>query len=866
MERPSPLPWAASHYGKYKSAIIEDVAHLKVLMDIGRRFRRYGLTVVAVGAALGFARAFGEPPIWFVLAVLASVLFGGGGPGLAAVVLSGAVLISFVGEPHLPVFLGVALSGVAFVEARRRADNKDRLAEETLNTRLTVDRFPGMVATLTAKGEPEFLNSRLLDYLGKTAEELKDWPSILHPMDRDRVVRALRESTATGGPLDVEQRVICADGSYRWFTNRGLPMYDRKGRIVRWYLLIADIDDRKRAEEALRASELNFRMIVESIPGMVGTMTAAGELEFANRRVLTFLGTTLEGLRDWARYVHPEDRDWVVARYRHAIETGEELDFECRVLRADGVYRWLHYRGLPYRDSEGHVTRRYFLQTDIEDLKRAEEAARANELKFRLTIDNIPGLAFTCTHAGELEFVNKRVMEFFGKTLDELQDWPSLVHPEDRARIVAQWTRSVETGEVLDEEARLLGADGVYRWAHSHHLPYCAADGHVVRWHCLITDIDERRCAEEALRTRERELTLIVETIPGFVWCAVPGNGDVTYVNRRVLDFVGKSTNEFAQRGWQYFLHPEDKECTIATWSRAVATGEPYEIRTRFRGGDGSYRWFYALAALGRDDAGQPTRWYGILLDIDDRMNLEETLRGMQERLSRAAKAATLGELSAAIAHEVGQPLAAVVANGHACLRWLSAQPPNLAKAMGAAERVSRDGTEAGEIVRRIRALFKQAPFEKLRLDLNEVIREVLITVRSQLTQREVALVTELTSEIPPVAGDRIQLQQVLLNLVHNALDAMEAVHDRPRILRIRSHRESANEVMVDIQDSGVGLCSPEKVFDTFFTTKKDGMGMGLAICRSIVEAHEGRLWTSSPDGPGAIFSFALPALLETTQ
>jgi C4-dicarboxylate-specific signal transduction histidine kinase len=146
------------------------------------------------------------------------------------------------------------------------------------------------------------------------------------------------------------------------------------------------------------------------------------------------------------------------------------------------------------------------------------------------------------------------------------------------------------------------------------------------------------------------------------------------------------------------------------------------------------------------------------------------------------------------------------------------------------------------------------------------VIREVLITVRSQLTQREVALVTELTSEIPPVAGDRIQLQQVLLNLVHNALDAMEAVHDRPRILRIRSHRESANEVMVDIQDSGVGLCSPEKVFDTFFTTKKDGMGMGLAICRSIVEAHEGRLWTSSPDGPGAIFSFALPALLETTQ
>ena len=841
-------------------------------MDTVQRFKRYGLTVVATGAALGFAWAFGEPSIWFVLAVLASTLYGGIGPGIVALALSAGALISFVVEPHpapfphLARFLGAALLVVAFVEARRRADSKERQAEDTLNTRLTVDRFPGMVATLTPKGEPEFFNSRVTDYFGKTSEELRDWAPLVHPEDRDQVVRVWMHSVETGEPFDVEHRALRRDGNYRWHQSLALPMFDRDGRIVRWYNLITDIDDRKRTEEALRASELNFRMIVESVPGMVGTMTAAGELEFVNRQILTFMGKTLDELRDWPQYVHPEDRARIMSLFRHGIETGQHLDYECRLLRVDGAYRWMHYRGFPHLDADGHVTRRYFLMTDIEDLKQAEEAARANEMKFRLTIDNIPGLAFTCTNAGELEFVNKRVMEFFGKTLDELKDWSSFVHPEDRPRLVAQWTRSVETGQILDEELRLRRADGSYGWAHSRHLPFRDADGLVVRWYCLITDIDARRRAEEALRASERELSLIVETIPGLVWCAVPGVGEPNYISRRILGYVGKSEEDFVQSGWDHFLHPEDRDRELPAWIHAVTTGHPYEGRIRFRAADGRYRWFHNVAELGRDKDGQPTRWYGLLIDIDDRVNLEETLRGMQERLLRAAKTATLGELSASIAHEVGQPLAAVVANGHACMLWLSAQPPNLAKALEAAERVTRDGTEAGEIVQRIRALFKQAAFEKLRLDLNDVIREVLSSLRSEMTGRDIAVMTELTSEILSVAGDRVQLQQLLLNLFHNALEAMDPVHDRPRILGIHSHRNGANEVMVEIQDSGVGLHSPDEIFETFFTTKKDGMGMGLAICRSIVEAHNGRLWASSLGGHGAIFSFALPALLETAQ
>ncbi|HEX4773375.1 MAG TPA: PAS domain-containing protein [Bryobacteraceae bacterium] len=849
-----------------KSDIIEEVNPELTASDAVERFKHYGLTVVATTSALAFARAFGEPTIWFVLAVLASTLYGGIGPGIGAIVLSAGTLGFLFAPHHLLVFLGAALSIMAFLEGKRRAEMKERQAEELFNTRLTVDSIPAMIDTMTATGETEFFNSRIMNFFGKTLEEMRNWAPLLHPDDRERVVQAWMQSVRTGEPFDVEHRALHKNGSYRWLTTRGLPVFDRNGRIVRWYNLITDIDDRKRAEEALRASEFNFRMMVESIPGMVLTTIAAGELEFANQQMLAFLGKTLDELRDWSQYLHAEDADRVLALYQGAIETGQDLDVEYRMLRVDGVFRWVHCRALPHRDAEGHLMRWYMLLTDIEDLKQAEETARANELKFRLTIDNIPGLAFTCSSAGELEFVNQRVEEFFGKRLDELKDWSSFVHPQDRPHIVSQWGHSVKTGEVLDQELRLLRADGSYGWVHSRHVPFRDADDRVVRWYCLITDIDDRKRAEDALRASERDLNLIVETIPGLVWCAVPGVDEPSYINGRILNFVGKSEKDFVQSGWEYFLHPDDKDRAVHAWNHAVTTGQLFEDRVRFRAADGNYRWFHNTAELGRDSDGQPTRWYGLLIDIDDRVTLEKDLREMQERLLRAAKIATLGELSASIAHEIGQPLAAVVANGHACLRWLSAQPPNLAKAMEAAERVTRDGEDAGEIVRRIRALFKQAPIEKYKLDLNYVIREVLAALRTEITGRDVFLRTDLTSEILPVDGDRVQLQQLLLNLFLNALEAMDPVHDRPRILVVRSHRHSMDEVVVEIHDSGVGLHSPENVFETFFTTKKGGMGMGLAICRSVVEAHDGRLWISSPDGPGTIFSFALPAQVETTQ
>lgn len=374
----------------------------------------------------------------------------------------------------------------------------------------------------------------------------------------------------------------------------------------------------------------------------------------------------------------------------------------------------------------------------------------------------------------------------------------------------------------------------------------------------LIANGIERKNAEDKLRASERDLSLIIETIPGLVWCATP-DGELNYLNRRILDYSGATAEAWAQLGWTRFLHPDDAEPTVKAWTRAVISGEPYDAQCRLRRANGAYSWFRALGQAARDNNGNVSRWYGLLIDVSEEKNMEEALRSSEVRLSRATRTATIGEFAAAIAHEINQPLAAVVTNGDACLRWLSTEPPALAKAYEAATRIVRDGKEAGEVVRRIRALFKKATFEKLELDLNELIAEVLHLLSGEVAKRQVAVETDLAYDLPSVVGDRVQLQQLVFNLLLNGIEAMDTIGDRPRKLAVRTTLESPKTALVQIQDSGIGLRDSEKVFEAFFTTKENGMGMGLAVCRSIIDAHHGRLWAESSAGHGTTFCFTLP-------
>jgi PAS domain S-box-containing protein len=367
--------------------------------------------------------------------------------------------------------------------------------------------------------------------------------------------------------------------------------------------------------------------------------------------------------------------------------------------------------------------------------------------------------------------------------------------------------------------------------------------------------------AKEIARQAERELQLAIDTIPAFVWTALP-NGSRDFANQRWTE-IGLSPGQLQGSEWLAAIHPDERGAVAEKWRAAVAAGTPYANVERVRQADGGYRRFLSRAAPLRDDQGKIVRWYGTDTDIEDQKRAEESARQREEELAHVTRVTTLGELTASIAHEVNQPLTGIVTNGAACLRWLGRDVPVLDEACSSVKAMIGDAKRASEVIQKIRALAKKAETEEKPLQINDVIGDVILLTQREVINNGIALRLELAPGLPPVLGDRVQLQQVIINLVINAIEAMGSVDDRPRDLVIRSDRDDVGAVRVRVVDSGTGLdpAQVNRLFTAFVTTKPGGMGMGLAICRSIIEAHQGRLSASRNAETGATFEFTLPAL-----
>jgi PAS domain S-box-containing protein len=368
------------------------------------------------------------------------------------------------------------------------------------------------------------------------------------------------------------------------------------------------------------------------------------------------------------------------------------------------------------------------------------------------------------------------------------------------------------------------------------------------------------------LQGSEDRLRLVIDTIPAYTWSARP-DGSVDFINQRFLEFTGRSKEDIQGWGWSSLVHPDDLTGYVGEWQAAVATGEPMEIEARVRRMDGDYPWLLIRNVPLRDELGNIVNWYGTAIDIEERKRAEEALREAQSDLARVSRVTTMGELTASLAHEVNQPIAAAVTSANSCLHWLAGDVPNLDKARAAAERIVNDGTRAAEIISRIRLLFQKGSLQQELVDVNEIIEEMIVLLRSEATRYSMSVRTELAADLPPVTGDRVQLQQVMMNLMVNGIDAMKAV-DGTRELVIKSQRVENERVLVSVSDTGVGLPQQhaDQIFNAFFTTKPRGTGMGLRICRSIVESHGGRLWAASNSPRGASFHFALSTKIEAKE
>ena len=502
------------------------------------------------------------------------------------------------------------------------------------------------------------------------------------------------------------------------------------------------------------------------------------------------------------------------------------------------------------------------IATELIERQRTEEALRLSEERFRRYFDmGLIGMAITSVEKSCLE-VNSELCRILGYQRDELlrKNWAELTHPDDLADDVLQFER-VLAGEIdgytLDK--RWIRKDG--RVINSVMAAQCVrrADRSVDYFVGLVLDTTERQCAKEALAESERRYRLLVESIPHHVW-SVRRDGTLRYWNQQLADYTGLTADEL-RLGGRPATHPDDVERSKMAWETAVERGTSYEVEQRIRRYDGEYRHFVCRAAVLKDKQGRPIEWLGTNTDVEERRRAEDELLYLQTELAHVARSATLGEFAASIAHEVNQPLTAVITNGHACIRWLAQETPDLREAAEAAARIVRDAKRASEVILRIREFLKRGTRQIAPTNMNEAISQVIGMVQTQMRNQGVLLRIATRAELPQVAADRIQLQQVILNLVMNALDAMEAIADRARVLQIELHSHDANTLRVAICDSGIGLVpgQRDRAFDAFHTTKPQGMGMGLAISRSIVEAHGGRLWATPNAVHGETFHFTMP-------
>jgi PAS domain S-box-containing protein len=625
-----------------------------------------------------------------------------------------------------------------------------------------------------------------------------------------------------------------------------------------------------RAEDALQSSERNLSAIINTIPTAAWTTRPDGYSDFLNQVWLDYTGMTAEQAQGWgwAEAIHPDDRKRLIEEWRLCLASGTPVDTEARIRRFDSSYRWFLIRANPLKDEAGDILKWYGTCIDIEDRKRAEEALRQSEERARLMVDSIDGQIMTATPKGEVEFVNQQVLDYFGKSLEELKDWRTnnAIHPEDFPRALALWAHSVETGDPYQFDERLRRADGAYRWFRVRGRCLHDAHGHLVRWYVLLTDIDEGKQAEaqvEQAYLRLAEAQRLSKT-GSFITDLVADDHNWSEETFRIFEF-DPATTITVQR-IRDLIQPEDLPSFDAMIAHAM-TGADVDFVFRILTSRGAVKHIRGMARVIEQIAGRPL-FIGALQDVTESKIAEEALNRARSELARVARITTLNALTASIAHEINQPLASLITNASICLRRLNADPPNVEGARETAMRTIRDGNRASDVITRLRALYSKKEFTPEPLDLNEATQEVIALSLSDLQRNSVILKSEFADGLPLVTGDRIQLQQVILNLVRNASDAMGSVDDRPRELVIRTEQEGGDRVRLSVKDAGLGFTGEvaDKLFQAFYTTKNDGMGIGLHVSQSIIEAHHGRLWATANDGPGTTFSFAIPRRPEGSE
>ncbi|MEA2940313.1 MAG: hypothetical protein QOD09_842 [Bradyrhizobium sp.] len=717
---------------------------------------------------------------------------------------------------------------------------------------------------------------RIFQYDRTTKPALQLIVQRVHPDDRAAVQRTIDEASRDGGDFDHEYRLLMPDGSVKHVHAVARAAKQASGGIE-FVGALTDVTVAKEAERKLRRSEA----YLAETQRLSHTCSWAWdvrrrEIVYRSVEVYHIFGFDPEkGAVPWQAFqdrIFPEDRLRNAEASSRAIREKVDFEVDFRIAVPDGSIKRVHSVGHPVVNSEGDVIELIGTHVDVteqyeakEKLQKAFDEIKKSEDRLRLVIDTIPTLVWRAGPDGIPDFLNHQALYYTGLALDQAATgWPRAFHPDDKKGMLQKWSAIRESGMRGELEARLRRFDGEYRWFLFRAEPLHDEVGNIVKWYGSSTDIEDRKRTEEAFRKSEQRFRDYAETASDWFWETGPDHR-VTQVSDH-LNAVGivpsRLTGVFRwdiatdvqsePEKWRRHraLHDAHRPFRDFVYSTANESGSPVYVRS-------SGKPFF-------DASGKFLGYRGTGTDITATIradHAEQALREAQAELAHVTRVITLGELTASIAHEVNQPLAAVVANAEACLRWLDRETPDLNAARRSAEWVISDGVRASDVVRRVRALVNKTDVEKVALDVNNVVREAIALVQRELSDHGVSLRTEFVPALPIIMGDRVQLQQVIINLVMNGIEAMQPITERARELVVRSDRDATQYVRVSVTDCGVGISADNanRLFNAFFTTKSSGLGMGLSICRSIVEAHGGRLSACPNEGPGATFQFILP-------
>jgi PAS domain S-box-containing protein len=649
--------------------------------------------------------------------------------------------------------------------------------------------------------------------------------------------------------------------------------------------------------------ENEISRVVDALPGLVWTALPDGHVEFLNQRWFEYTGLSVDEARGrgWQAAIHPEDLSELLERWQFSLASGEPREMEARVRRSDGEYRWFLVRICPLADASGQVVKWCGLNTDIDDRKRAEAMLAGENRLLELVASGRPlpivldslcrlldATAEGCSSSVLLlDRMRKRVQQVvapglpsgYGKSLEggavtcsegpcgmaltlkkqvivsdvvsdtrwDSQGWPALA--------LAHGLKACWSTPILSLTGESLGTFAIYQSDGGSPTPFHQA---LIQRLTRIAGIAIERAQTDAELKRSEAFLAEAQRLSStgsFSWRV--GTDEFTWSEQlyRIYAFdpgvpvthelIGTRDIRWANERTAWALNADGRDLE-----------DDYQLQMP----DGSVKHLHFVAHAVRDQDGQ-LEYTGAVQDVTQRRLSEQALAEARSELAHVAKVTSLGALAASIAHEVNQPLSGIITNASTCLRMLAADPPNADGARETARRTLRDANRASDVITRLRALFTKKGAANESVDLNEATREVIALSFSELQRNRVILRRELADGLPPVTGDRVQLQQVILNLLLNASEAMSGVHDRPRQLVIRTAWHEGDRVRLTVQDSGVGFepQGVDRLFDAFYTTKSGGMGIGLSLSRSIIENHHGRLWAALNDGPGATFSFSLP-------